>query len=327
LSRLLTFNCHEAYVHLLGKLGFELDIVDGLAGRYCTSWDRRMRPVPERARLISLETALGGQRYDAAIAHNLTDLLALRDLDLPKVLILHVSLEARLREEPGAPSLGALQSQLATYLNAIGALAVAVSEMKAQSWGQNCPVIRPCADPDEYQGFAGDEPSALRVANQVRARLGRFDWPAHERIVHGHPIQLVGHNPDMDGSAPAESWEQLRSYYRRYRAYVHSAGRRLDDGYNLAVVEAMMTGMPVVSQAGSESPVSDGVNGYVSDDTEYLNARLGELLRDPTRARELGQRARETALERFSVDTFVSGWCAALELARQTWQRRRARAP
>ena len=34
MSRILTFNCHEAYVHLLGKLGFELDIV----GRIDSSW-------------------------------------------------------------------------------------------------------------------------------------------------------------------------------------------------------------------------------------------------------------------------------------------------
>jgi hypothetical protein len=324
--RLLTFNCHEAYVHLLGKLGLDLDVIDGLPGRYCSQWDERMRPVPERARLCTIEAALGASNYEAAIAHNLTDLLALRDLDLPKILVLHVSLEARIREEPNGPSSAEVQAQVLAYLGAISATAVAVSELKARSWGMPCTVIRPGADPDEYQGFEGNLACALRVANQVSARPQRLDWRAHERIVEGHPLRLVGHNPELSGSAPAASWEALRECYRSHRAYVHTAARALDDGYNLAVVEAMLTGMPVVSLAGAESPVVDGVNGYLSDDPGVLNARLGQLLADPEHARALGRRARETALETFSLGAFVSGWHAALDIARSRWQRRR-RAP
>jgi hypothetical protein len=318
-GRLLTFNCHEAYIHLLGKLGLELDVVDGLPGRYCSRWDARMRPVPACVRLISLETALGQQRYDAAIAHNLSDLLLLRDLDLPKILVLHVSLEARRTEEKGAPPLDAMREQLATYLRAISGTAVAVSRMKAASWGQDCLIIRPGIDPVEYQSFDGQEAVALRVANQVLARPLRFAWDAHTRIARGHALRLVGHNPGVAGSEAAASWQALRACYQSHRAYVHTAGAGLDDGYNLAVIEAMMTGMPIVSLAGSESPVVDTVNGYVSDDPEVLNARLGELLRDVARARELGCRARETALREFSLPAFVAGWGAALERARRTW--------
>ena len=34
----MTFNCHEPYVHLLGKLGHEMDVVDGLSGRHAMRW-------------------------------------------------------------------------------------------------------------------------------------------------------------------------------------------------------------------------------------------------------------------------------------------------
>lgn len=313
--RLLTFNCHEAYVHLLGKLGHALDIVDGLPGRVNARWDERCRPVPEGARLIRLEQALASPRYDVAIAHNITDLLAVRALALPKILVLHVNLEARVREEPGAPARAAMRRQLGDYLTAIGALAVAVSHAKAESWGQSCPVIRPCADPAEYRGFEGTRPAALRVANQVMQRPDRFAWPAHVAITRGHPIELVGHNPELPGAAPAASWDELKARYREHRAYVHSAGAGLDDGYNLGVVEAMMTGMPIVSLSGSESPVVDGVSGYVSDDVSQLNARLGALLADRELAIELGRNARSRALELFDVPPFVAGWNAAIERA------------
>lgn len=311
--RLLTFNCHEAYVHLLGKLGHALDIVDGLPGRVSSCWDERCRPVPHGARLIRLEQALAAPRYDVAIAHNVTDLLGLRSLDIPKILVLHVNLQARIREEPGAPDAGAMRRELAGYLTAIGALAVAVSRAKAESWGQDCAVVRPCADPDEYGTFEGTQAVALRVANQVMQRPERFAWSAHVAITRGHPIELVGHNPGLPGVEPAGSWDELRQRYRQHRVYVHTAGHGLDDGYNLGVVEAMMTGMPVVSLSGSESPVQDGLCGYVSDDVGYLNARLGRVLADRELALELGRNARRQALELFGVPQFVAGWNAAIE--------------
>jgi hypothetical protein len=36
---LLVFNCHEAWVYQLGVLGYALDIIVGLKGRYKQSWD------------------------------------------------------------------------------------------------------------------------------------------------------------------------------------------------------------------------------------------------------------------------------------------------
>jgi hypothetical protein len=315
MTRILTFNCHEAYVHLLGKLQHELSIIDGLPGRVTARWDERSRPLPSRARLIRLDEAFGAPRHDVAIAHNLTDLLALRSLEVPKILVLHVNLEARVREEPGPHDVGVMQAQLREYLAAIGAVAVAVSETKARSWGQSCPVIRPCADPDEYRGFEGTRPVALRVANQVMQRPERFAWSAHLAITHGHAAELVGHNPELAGVLPASSWDELKARYREHRAYVHTAGLGLDDGYNLGVVEAMVTGMPIVSLAGSDSPIVNDYSGYVSDDVAYLNARLGALLADRELAMAMGARARNCAIELFSVSRFVKAWQAALDLA------------
>lgn len=321
MARILTFNCHEAYVHLLGKLGHSMDIIDGLPGRHKPHWDERARPVPDKARLIRLEEALGSARYDVAIAHNITDLLALRTLAVPKILVFHVNLEARVREEPGKHDVTVMRRQVAEYLTAISAVSVAVSETKARSWGQACPVIRPCADPEEYAGFEGTRPVALRVANHVLQRQERFDWAAHLAMTRGHASAVVGNNPTLDGSLPARSWEDLRLCYREHRVYVHSAGRGLDDGYNLGVVEAMTTGMPIVSLAGSESPVVDGYSGYVSEDVGYLNERLGALLANRELAIELGGRARNAALELFAVSRFVKAWGRVIDLAASTFAR------
>jgi len=321
--RLLTFNCHEAYVHLLGKLPVELDIIDALPGRYTSRWDTRMRPVPDRGRLIARSESLPAAAYEAAIAHNLTDLLALRHLDVPKIMVLHVSLAARVAEEKNAPDARSVREGLATYVGHTGAKLVAVSRAKAESWGQDCQVIRPCADPDEYGAFDGELSVALRVVNQALARQQRFAWQDHQAIVQGLPLRLVGHNPDIEHAAPAASWDELKALYRQHRAYVHTAGAGLEDGYNLGMVEAMMTGMPIVSTPGAESPVVDGENGFRDGDVRRLNGCLRMLLNDPARARELGLRARETALREFSPAAFVSGWERAIDDARKRWTSRR----
>ncbi len=324
MSRLLTYNCHEGYVHLLGKLGFEMDVIDGLPNRATPNWDTRMRPVPDKARLIRRDEIQADSRYDVAICHNITDLVELKSVDIPKILVLHVSLHARIKEEKNAPPPSRLRAQLGSYLDMIGASAVAVSEMKRRSWGLDCDVIRPTADASEYGGYTGHTSSVLRVANSVIARPDRFAWPVHVAAVGELPCWLMGYNPEVPGARTSRDWEEVKQTYRDYRVLLHTAGPLLDDGYNMAVVEAMASGMPVVSTESDGSPIEDGVNGYCSDDPAVLHARLKQLLSNQSLARELGARARETALDEFSVSRFVDGWHRAIEAARRNWQAHRA---
>jgi hypothetical protein len=317
--RVLTFNCHEGYIHLLGKLRLEMDVVDGLPGRYTARWDDRMRPVPPGARLIGLRDALNRPPYDVVIAHNVLDLLDARQIDAPKILVLHVSLTARAAEEPGAPPPEEMSRQLEQYLSLVGGTAVAVSRSKRDSWRLDCDVIRPAVDPAEWSGYHGTLPSLLRVANQVGARRARFAWPLHERIVKGTPFRLVGHNPDVPGCEASRGWDQLRDIYRSHRAYVHTADPALEDGYNLALIEAMATGMPVVTTVAPDSPVVDGDNGFSGTDPAALNEAARTLLDDRDLAIQMGARARESVLDQFSLDAFVGSWKKAIERARETF--------
>src|SRR5271157_603913 len=90
---LLVFACHEAWVHQLRLLERPLDIVVGLRGRPA-GWAERMRPVPPRARLVRLEEALGSrERYACILAHNRSDLLDVKSLPGPRLLVLHETLD------------------------------------------------------------------------------------------------------------------------------------------------------------------------------------------------------------------------------------------
>src|SRR5690606_31090709 len=78
----------------------------------------------------------------------------------------------------------------------------------------------------------------------------------------------------------------------------------------LAVIEAMMVGLPVVALATSEmaTVVRNGVNGFADTRPDRLIEAMRLLLADPALAAELGRRARLDARERFGIERFVRDW-------------------
>jgi trehalose synthase len=79
--------------------------------------------------------------------------------------------------------------------------------------------------------------------------------------------------------------------------------RSLREGFGLAAAEALWKGTPVVGGTGGGLPfqVRDGVDGYLTDDTEETAARIVELVRDVGLAIEMGRSGRERVRERFLV--------------------------
>jgi hypothetical protein len=69
LPRLLTFNCHEAWVRQLEYVGYHIDIIDGLPDRYCCQWDLGVRPLHRNSALINLDRILEARpAYDCIIS-------------------------------------------------------------------------------------------------------------------------------------------------------------------------------------------------------------------------------------------------------------------
>jgi glycosyltransferase involved in cell wall biosynthesis len=75
----------------------------------------------------------------------------------------------------------------------------------------------------------------------------------------------------------------------------------------------MMVGMPIVALATTEmaTVVDNGVSGWVDTDVDRLIEHMAELLEDRAEARRLGEGARRTAVERFSIDRFARDWDGA----------------
>ncbi len=81
------------------------------------------------------------------------------------------------------------------------------------------------------------------------------------------------------------------------------------EGLPRACVEGLLAGRPVVAFDfdGAREVVVDGETGYLlsKPDSDLLAERLELLLRDPDRARAMGQKGRERVLERFDARSMV----------------------
>jgi glycosyltransferase involved in cell wall biosynthesis len=107
----------------------------------------------------------------------------------------------------------------------------------------------------------------------------------------------------------ANDWDDLKEQLRSYRVYLYTALYPYEDGYNLAMLEAMATGMPVATMRHRTSPVRDGSEGVVAETVEDLRKKVVQLLENPREAEQMGKAARTLVENEFSLETF-----------RQTWQ-------
>ncbi len=168
---LLAFDCHELWVYQLGVLGYKLDIIIGLKGRYILGWDEQMRPLPANSRLITLDEALRSSTdYYCIITHNITDLLDIKSRPEPRLIVLHSNLEGRLQEEQCNIDPQKLKEMLHRYLKLIGGHAVATSMFKGESWGLTEDIVYFGINIDDYLQYSGEEAAGLRICNFIDSR-------------------------------------------------------------------------------------------------------------------------------------------------------------
>lgn len=321
---LLVFNCHEPWIHQLGILGYRLDIIVNLRGKYNKGWDERMRPLPANARLVTLPEALASPvNYYCIVAHNTTDLLDARLRPEPRMLVLHHTLEGRLQEERSTIDPQKMRDMLHTYIDAVGGHVVATSMFKGESWGFTDDIVQFGIDADDYPLCTGQEARGLRICNFISSRRQILLWDLHERAFAGLPVTLVGHNPDLPGVEAAKNWDHLKAIIQAHRFYIHTADPRFEAGHNMAMAEAMAAGLPVLGNRHPTSPIRHGITGFLSDDPAQLQRYAKMLLADRELALLMGRQARQTVVERFSLTRFRHGFLRSIEIARRKWYMRK----
>jgi mannosyltransferase len=96
---------------------------------------------------------------------------------------------------------------------------------------------------------------------------------------------------------------ELPLWYQRASIYAFTSR---NEGFGLTLIEAMSVGAALVAtRAGAaETVVIDGETGVLvpTDDAAALAAALEPLMRDPERARQMGEKARARVLAEFSIE-------------------------
>jgi hypothetical protein len=322
-ERLLVLGCHEAWTYQLRWLDYDLDIIVGLNGRRKAGWDEAIRPAPPSSRLLTLPEALATSTpYHCIVAHSISDLLEVRKLSGPRLLVLHSTLEGLILERDSNVPAKEMRRGIEKYLSLVGGHAAAVSSLKGRSWGLSGDIVPSSVNPADYLPFQGEVAAGLRVSNPNRRAAWGFSWHFHRQAFASLPVTLVGNNPGLPDITAARDWDHLKELLRSHRFYIHTADPRLEDGYDLATLEAMAAGLPVLGNRHPSSPIEHGVSGFLSDDPSELRRHAQRLLDDRELAVRMGRAAQQTVAERFSAEQFRAGLQQSINTARHQWQER-----
>jgi hypothetical protein len=157
--------------------------------------------------------------------------------------------------------------------------------------------------------YSGELERGLVVVNNIASRGRRLGGDVFQEVRTRVPLDLVGMGAEEAGGIGEVLHHELPAFAARYRFFFNPI-RYTSMG--LGVIEAMMVGLPIVALATTEmtTVIRDGHNGFIDSDVGRLVDLMRVLLKDRGLAAHLGEQARRTALERFSIERFVRDWNA-----------------
>ena len=158
--------------------------------------------------------------------------------------------------------------------------------------------------------YTGEIERGIVVVNHLRKRGRRLGADVFAFAREEVPLDLVGMDAESMGGLGEVFPPELPAFEARYRFFFNPIRYT---SLGLAVLEAMMIGLPVVGLATTEmaTAVQNGVSGFVDTDVRKLFEPMRMLLADPGEARRLGDNGRRYANERFNIDRFARDWEAA----------------
>lgn len=319
---------HTAHQFELSKM---FKTYDHLMNHY-REWGEISRPIPENMKLvIEFDRSL----YDLAILHvdqqcidpNNNKGKLFREFEeltrgMPRVVINHMTpFDDRLEFDECVNGMRELVGDIPMIVN---------SRQAAAQWGWGTPIIHGI-NPEEWF----DLPKEPRVVTSIST--GGMNKAYRRELLHvtidllrekGHDLQWI------QATVRPRSWEAYRNYIGRSLVYFNPT---YQSPMPRSRTEAMMSGACVVSTRHhdwgdyivdkdgksynelfpSDGPhsVFEGVNGFIVPDNPDSCAKLlAELLTTRIKdAREIGQRGKQTAIEKFHINRWMRDWSNFLE--------------
>lgn len=310
---ILTFPTHEAYQTCLAATGHNFYMVQGPGIK---TWNSQFRPVPHNH--VLLDPASGKRQipveldFDLILSQNKFGQFPVaaqlsQQLHLPLVSLEHC-----------LPVTGWTDRQIARLNQMRGDVNVFISEYSRTKWGwtDEASVVHHGIDVGLFmppQGNLRDNlPIVLSVVNDWKNRNWCCGYDLWRESTRGLNVRVIGDTPGLSVAAPTV--DALVSSYQSAAIFVNTS---LVSPVPTALLEAMACGCAVVTTGTCMIPevVRNGVNGLIADTPETIRAAIERLLSCPTEAQQLGNAARQTIVEKFSLGSFVTNWNVLLRTA------------
>lgn len=155
--------------------------------------------------------------------------------------------------------------------------------------------------------YQGTLDRGIVVINNLGSRGRRLGWDIFQDAKQKIPLDLVGLGTQEIGGLGPIRHDELPEFVSQYRFFFNPIRYT---SLGLAIIEAMLVGLPIVGLATTElvTVISSGVNGYLSLDVDELVGYMRLLLDSPDEARRLGENAHAYAASRFSIERFADDW-------------------
>lgn len=185
--------------------------------------------------------------------------------------------------------------------------------------------IRFGKDPSEWTGWRGEVPVVGNITQHMAQRGDACGYDYWTKATKGLSVRPAGPGSEAMGGIGSLDFETMKEYLRSIRVYLYTGTRPAS--YTLGLIEAMMTGVPVVAMGPSHFRPSElfeshriGLGSYVmpsgreidTDDPADARYLLAMLLANPGFAAEIGNRHRARAIEMFGLDRIMHQWAQFL---------------
>jgi len=190
------------------------------------------------------------------------------------------------------------------YFNRVGAFA-----------GEDA-LIRFGKYPDDYGPWIGDLPVVGNVTQHMKQRGDACGYAFWEAATKGLPVRPAGPGSEDIRGLGSLDYPAMLEYLRHIRVYLYTG--TTPASYTLGLIEAMMSGVPVVSIGpkawgerfdGADLFEAADILGPELTDVRYLSTFVNSREEGPIQiARRHGEWCRRTAVEMFGIETIGAQW-------------------
>lgn len=175
-------------------------------------------------------------------------------------------------------------------------------------------LIRFYKDPAEWGGWTGSDARVINITQHLYQRDPYTNWRFWEASTRDLPRLALGPGSEAIGGSGELTYDQMRTWLQTARCYLYTGTQPAS--YTLGLIEAMMTGIPVVSIGpkwmtvfpyGPDLFEGHRISQCWSDDPTEAQ-RLVEFLLNLDEAQKVSVAQRQRAIQLFGMDTIAAQW-------------------